>query len=358
MGTEEVSRRRDELALDDGYLQILDDWARACREVGQRRRIMVVLLWAEGWPTTYVADALRYHTTTVQRILARYREDGPQGLLDRRSGNGRPKVSEKYLKVLRTVVGKSPLDFGERRPTWTQELLVKVMTRKTRVHVAVSTMSRALARIRARLGRPKPFVGCPWPAPKRRRRMAEIRRMIEQLPDDEIAFWSDEVDVHLNPKIGDDWMLTGQQKLVETPGKNRKRYIAGAIHTGTKEMVWVTGKRKASALFIELLWKLASQFRKHRVIHLVVDNYIIHKSKITQKAIAELGGKVQLHFLPPYCPDENPIERVWRDFHAEVTRNHRYKTINGLMNRAEKYLGERNARLSAKPSIAQRGRAA
>ena len=33
-----------------------------------------------------------------------------------------------------------------------------------------------------------------------------------------------------------------------------------------------------------------------------------------------LGGKIVLHYLPPYSPDFNPIERVWWDLHAAVTR--------------------------------------
>ena len=37
----------------------------------------------------------------------------------------------------------------------------------------------------------------------------------------------DEVDIHLNPKIGPEWTLAGQ-KYVRTPGCNEKRYLAGA----------------------------------------------------------------------------------------------------------------------------------
>jgi len=43
-----------------------------------------------------------------------------------------------------------------------------------------------------------------------------------------VAVYEDEVDIHLNPKIGLDWMGLGQQKEVVTPGKNVKRYLAGA----------------------------------------------------------------------------------------------------------------------------------
>jgi len=38
-----------------------------------------------------------------------------------------------------------------------------------------------------------------------------------------------------------------------------------------------------------------------------------------------------LHLLPPYCRDDNRIERVWLDLHANVTRNHRCKSMRELM---------------------------
>ena len=53
---------------------------------------------------------------------------------------------------------------------------------------------------------------------------------MEDLPEDEVAVYEDEVDIHLNPKIGLDWMVTGQQKEVLTPGQNEKRYLAGALN--------------------------------------------------------------------------------------------------------------------------------
>ena len=56
------------------------------------------------------------------------------------------------------------------------------------------------------------------------------------------------------------------------------------------------------------------------------------------RLLAALGGRIVLHFLPPYCPDANRIERVWQDFHANVTRNHRCKTMNRLLDNARRYL--------------------
>ncbi len=74
---------------------------------------------------------------------------------------------------------------------------------------------------------------------------------------------------------------------------------------------------------------------------------MVHDSKITRAAVAELGGRVKLHFLPPYCPQANRIERVWLDLHANVTRNHRCGDIDELMQQVSRYLATRNARTRA-----------
>ena len=213
-----------------------------------------------------------------------------------------------------------------------------LFSRDTGIEVSVSTLCRVLKRLKARKGRPRPGVRCPWPAWKRQRRLRELRKLIEMLPPDEIALFEDEVDIHLNPKIGPDWMLPGTQKEVVTPGQNQKRYIAGVIRAWGKDLLWVSGPSKRSALFIQRVEKLCAQFPSYQLLHLIVDNYIIHTSQITQKAMAAKKGKVQCHFLPPYCPQHNPIERLWRDLHASVTRNHRSKTIDQLMTRVADFL--------------------
>jgi transposase len=47
---------------------------------------------------------------------------------------------------------------------------------------------------------------------------------------------------------------------------------------------------------------------------------------------------IKLHFLPPYCPDHNRIERVWKDLHDNVTRNHRCAGMEELMSEVRFYL--------------------
>jgi hypothetical protein len=64
----------------------------------------------------------------------------------------------------------------------------------------------------------------------------------------------------------------------------------------------------------------------------------VHSARATLSTLEELGGRIVLHFLPPYCPDANRIERVWQDLHANVTRNHRCKTMKALLGKARNYV--------------------
>ena len=53
----------------------------------------------------------------------------------------------------------------------------------------------------------------------------------------------------------------------------------------------------------------------------------------------------------PYCPDDNRIERVWLDLHANVTRNHRCRTIEELMVQVAAFLRAYNQRKKLNPSL-------
>ena len=63
----------------------------------------------------------------------------------------------------------------------------------------------------------------------------------------------------------------------------------------------------------------------------------------TRAWLAEHGRKFRLHSLPPYCPDDNRIERrVWREVHANVTRNHDCGSIEQLRGEVTYHLMSRN----------------
>ena len=313
-----------------------------CRHASVRIRYLIILnLWG-GRSARETERVLKVHNTTVYRVAKRFRERGEASLWDGREDNGPEKLSDDFLGLLdRVVRGKAP-EYGWRRPTWTREMLVITMERKTGVRIHAATMSRALALIRARRANPRPRVKCPWHAAAKTRRIHALQRLLATLPRSEAAVYEDEVDVHLNPKIGLDWMGKGQQKETMTPGQNEKRYLAGAMDVRSQEIHWVEGDKKNSWLFWDLLYKLTRVYANAKVIHVILDNYSIHRSHITAVALMNFATRIRLHFLPPYCPDHNAIERIWQDLHANVTRNHCCATMTKLMREVRHYLCKRN----------------
>ena len=326
--------------------KIIRSFAKGSPDAGLRVRCKIVLALVRGNRPAAVIGSGMAASSQVYEVMHRFIDDELVGLADRREDNGEAKVTEEYEAELFAIVPGSPRKHGYRRPTWTQELLILVLHKRTGIRVSCTTMSHLLKRLRIRLGRPKPIVGCPWKKRRRMKRLREIRQLIETLPEDEVILYVDEVDIHLNPKIGPDWMLRGTQKSVLTPGKNQKRYLAGALNARTGRLTWVEADYKNSQLFILQLWQLIGRdYRQAKRIHLILDNYRIHSSLQTKAALARLNGRVVLHFLPPYCPDHNRIERVWRDLHANVTRNHQCRTMKELMAEVDHWLKRRNLTL-------------
>lgn len=324
------------------------------RDAALRTRIQIVLLYDAGLGAQRIAAHLGCVPATAVRVARRFLEVGEDGLLDGRRGNGELKVDDDLRQALAELVAGSAKDHGWTRPTWTREALVRTLRRRTGVGVSVTTVARMLLGLKARWGMARPIVICPWSKARKARRLRAIKRTLRHLCHDEVAYFEDEIDIHLNPRIGRDWTLPGRQRLVVTPGKNRKRYIAGALAVDGGDLVFVAAERKNSDLFLALLEKLRLRHQRARRIHLVLDNYGIHTSRRVQAYLAQHGDRFRLHFLPPYSPEHNAIERLWRELHANVTRNHQCKTIGDLMRQVHWHLRREAARFRQSQSTRRR----
>ncbi len=175
--------------------------------------------------------------------------------------------------------------------------------------------------------------------PERIPKLARIRFCIENLARQAAIVFADELDIHLLPKIGYQWMPKGEVVEIVTPGQNQKRYLAGALDHLTGEVVSCIGERKTAALFVELLKALDAAYpatRYHRLC-VVVDNFRIHKAKAVAQWLAT-HPRFELLYLPTYCPKANPIERVFWEVHDKCTRNHRRKQIGQLVGDVEQHL--------------------
>jgi transposase len=309
-----------------------------------RFRAHILLLLDDGYPWTLIALLLYTSSSTIARWQQRYTAGGLASL--RGCTPGRPPWAGRWAAlVVGWVLTRSPVDFGFTRSRWSCEAVAVILSEDYGSPTSRETVRRWLGRAGLVWRRPRPVLR---PRdPRRAAKLRALRTLLHNLPADETAVFLDEVEIHTNPKIGCMWMRRGEQAVVETPGTNAKRVLAGSIHWRTGRVLLTEGLPKQgrnAALFCRHLDELRRAFRHYRVIHVICDNARTHKperSKVVREYLKQWGRRVVLHYLPTYAPECNPIERVWWRLHEQVTRNHRCHSLEELVALTFDWLEER-----------------
>jgi putative transposase len=297
------------------------------RDRGARRALVLLLL----------ADGRSYHEISAAMfaspsLIAAVKRDFAAGGVARVLGHEHPPcvVASWLMLIVRWLVNHTPRDFGFFRSRWSCALLTLLLWEQHRLRLSPETVRRGLHQAGFVWRRPRPVVG---PRdPEHERKVRRIQRLLRHLPADETAVFQDEVDVHLNPKIGSCWMPRGEQAEVVTPGNNEKVHIAGSLHWRTgRLLVSAPGRQRNAALFVAHLDDLCQRLRSYRVIHVICDNARFHDCGAVRTGLERHAGRVVLHYLPKYAPETNPIERIWWHLHETITRNHRCQSLPELL---------------------------
>jgi transposase len=300
-----------------------------------RRAHAILLLRETGGNVSQVADLMCAARSSVNRWRGLFEEFGEDGLMPQARGRTDYKSSDKLLSALASLLETPPQTYRYLRSRWSSELLARKLAARTGVVVHATTIRRWLARLDYRWRRARPTLF--KRDPRKSERMRAIQAALARNVRGTEVLYVDEVDIDLNPKLGPAWTRRGQQRAVPTPGKNEKRYIAGALHARTGRIHWCSGLSKRTDLFLSLLEQLRTSYRKARRIIVILDNYRIHKSRAS-RAWIQHNPKFKLLFQPVYHPWVNVIERVWRQLHETVTRNHRFASMSGLMEAVNAFL--------------------
>ena len=123
-----------------------------------------------------------------------------------------------------------------------------------KVRLSASHIRNLLIWLECRRGRPRPGLRIPFRG--RRKINQAIQGLVARASERDEVFYMDEADIDLNPRIGPCYMKRGQQWVVLTPGKNEKRYIAGALNARTGRVVHMYSRSKNSPLRLGLPEKL------------------------------------------------------------------------------------------------------
>jgi hypothetical protein len=124
----------------------------------------------------------------------------------------------------------------------------------------------------------------------------------------------------------------GSQRKILNPGQNDKLYSVGAAHFMTGRLTYRVGECKNSVGYIALLKHIFAEYCLDEIytgpkIGLVVDNYILHRSKKTQAVLDQYEDRIKINPLPTYSPKLNLIEKLWKYLLRKVTHNHLFASI-------------------------------
>ena len=294
--------------------------------------IQVLLLSAAGNSPTEIANVLFCSRSTVYRAVESYSSGKLRIGIGAEDKVSALRVGRIYIPSLKrsllALVKRAPGAFGWCRTRWSCATLSLELKAKRGISVSAETVRSWLHELGYVWKRAKHVAKDD--DPERARKLGRIRSVFEQLGASEALLFADELDIHLLPKIGYQWMLKGTQEEVMTPGSNKKMFLAGALDIMTGKILHTVGCSKNRFLFIELLNRIERTYKKFDRIYVVVDNYKIHKAKDVQKWL-DAHSRFEPLWLPTYCPRANPIERVFGDVQDKCTRNHKRKRIDNLV---------------------------
>ena len=138
----------------------------------------------------------------------------------------------------------------------------------------------------------------------------------------EPIYFADSVHPQHQTQLVYGWILKGVRKeIATTSGQKRLNFIGGICLNGHR----VTYKQVDTVneySICDFLWKLRQANPGKFKVHIIWDNAPYHGSHVVKEWAKELG--IKIHYLPPYSPNLNPAERLWKLLHESVRYNKYY----------------------------------
>lgn len=139
----------------------------------------------------------------------------------------------------------------------------------------------------------------------------EYESLRDNLPTDEVILFGDGVHPMHNTVATKAWVKQGDTKPVPTNTGRKRLNINGALNVAAMEATVHFAPTLNAQTTMELFDAIQEHYKDKTKIHLVVDNARYYKNKLLQEYLAKPGCRITLHFLPPYSPNLNLIERLW-----------------------------------------------
>ena len=300
--------------IDDATREELQALRRNPLPAKVRDRIEMVLLSDAGWSAPRIAAHLGYCGQTVRDALRAFLARGSDALRPFRpgpppDGDRRTQVTDELKRLL-----------AEDR-TWTSRQLARALAGRG-IALGARQVRRYLKRLGARYRRTAQTLKHKQDPAKAERAGRVLGNLKAKAAAGELVlYYLDECGFSPTLPVGYSWTLPRQRKLVRYEAPQGRRVNAMAAYRpygGSPRLEVFTAERTWDAYDLLGFLKALPWSEAPRVV--VLDNASIHTSRVVRQArhrLTRLG--IYLYFLPPYSPELNEVESVFRQVkHQEV----------------------------------------
>lgn len=263
-----------------------------------------------------VVRALGFSRACIYKWLAAYRAGGWDGLKARKRG-GRPrKLNGRMIAwVYRVVTEGDPRQHKFPFALWTRNAIGILIRRRYGVRLSANSVGRLLAQLGITPQKPL------WRAYQqdselvRRWVEEEYPRLEREARKSGAEIWfGDESGVRSDYHAGTTWGLKGQTPVVRTTGARYRLNMISAVNRKGKMRFMVVSGGVTAAVLCRFLDRLMAG--NARPVFLILDGHPVHKSRSVARKVESFNGRLRLFTLPPYSPELNPDEGVWREVKA------------------------------------------
>ena len=169
-------------------------------------------------------------------------------------------------------------------------------------------------------------------------RIAEIRNEIRPLllQEDAVVFAADEARINYDEEMRRCWLRRGEKTVIKIKrDKSKKQNYFGALNLTTHKHELIRQEWHDTENTIEALRELTRRYTKKK-LYIIWDNARWHRSKELRSLLGVGNEFEHIHFiwLPPYAPDENPQEHVWK-YGKESIRSRHFDSFEMLRDKFE-----------------------
>ena len=152
--------------------------------------------------------------------------------------------------------------------------------------------------------------------------------------------FEDEASFRQDSTLHRTWSRKGTQPLVPVTGQRKSVKVFGCVDVLSSKFIYSSDEVFNVPSYLNFLEYMGTEmFEKNKKVYFIQDNASYHKSSETWKWFKNNRKWIEVHNLPPYCPELNAAEPLWKFTRKEGTHNKYFESEEALRNTLDQVLG-------------------